>query len=197
MKRLYTTLLLFTVSAGFVFSQTTWKADPAHTRVRFSATHMLIAEVSGEFKEFEGKIVTKNEDFSDAEVTFTAMVGSLNSDNERRDGHLKSDDFFNVEKFPELKISGKISKEGDKYYLVGEMTIRDITKPIKFDVKYNGQINTRRGKKAGFKVTGTVNRFDYDMKFNGAIEAGGLIVSEEIEIIVTSELIEQVETGDN
>jgi len=85
MKRLYTTLLLFTISAGFVFSQTTWKADPAHTRVRFSATHMLIAEVSGEFKEFEGMLVTKNEDFSDAEVTFTAMVGSLNSDNERRD----------------------------------------------------------------------------------------------------------------
>jgi len=195
MKRLYTTLLLLTVSAGFVFSQTTWKADPAHTRVRFSATHMLIAEVSGEFKEFEGKIVTKNEDFSDAEVTFTAMVGSLNSDNERRDGHLKSDDFFNVEKFPELKISGKISKKGDKYYLVGEMTIRDVTKPIKFDVKYNGQVKTRSGTKAGFKVTGTVNRFDYDMKFSGVVEAGGLVVSEEIEITVTSELIEQ--TGDN
>jgi len=75
------------------------------------------------------------------------------------------------------------------------MTIRDITKSIKFDVKYNGQINTRRGKKAGFKVTGTVNRFDYDMKFSGAVEAGGLIVSEKIEITVTSELIEQ--TGDN
>ena len=195
MKKLYTTLLLFTVSAGFVFSQTTWKADPAHTRVRFSATHMLIAEVSGEFREFDGKIVSYNEDFIDAEVTFTAMVGSLDSDNERRDGHLKSDDFFNVEKFPELKISGKITKEGDKLYLVGEMTIRDITKPIKFDVKYNGQINTRRGKKVGFKVTGTVNRFDYDMKFSGAMEAGGLIVSEEIEITVTSELIEQ--TGDN
>ena len=108
MKRLYTTLLLFIISAGFVFSQTTWKADPAHTRVRFTATHMLIAEVSGEFMEFKGEIVTKNEDFSDAEVTFTAEVGSLNSDNDRRDKHLKSDDFFNVEKFPELKINGKI-----------------------------------------------------------------------------------------
>ncbi len=160
MKRLYTTLLLFTVSAGFVFSQTTWKADPAHTRIRFTATHVLIAEVSGEFREFEGKIVTKNEDFSDADVTFTAVVSSLDTDNQGRDKDLKSDNFFNAEKFPELKVSGKISKEGEKYYLVGELTIRDVTKPIKFDVKYNGQMNSRRGMKAGFKVTGTVNRFD-------------------------------------
>ena len=197
MKRLYTTLLLFTISAGFAFSQTTWNADKAHTRVRFTATHMLIAEVSGEFREFEGKIVTKNEDFSDAEVTFTAAVSSIDTDNQGRDKDLKSDNFFNAEEFPELKVSGKISKEGDKYYLVGEMTIRDVTKPIKFDLKYNGQMNSRRGMKAGFKITGTVNRFEYGMKFNRLVETGGMIVSEDIEISVTSEMVKQAESGDN
>jgi polyisoprenoid-binding protein YceI len=194
--KVYTTLLALLINAA-VFSQTTWIVDKGHSKIRFTATHMLIAEVSGVFNDFEGKIVSNNEDFGDAEVSFTAKVGSLNSDNERRDGHLKSDDFFNVEKFPELKVNGKINKEGDKYYLVGEMTIRDVIKPIKFDVKYNGQIDGRRGRKAGFKVTGMINRFDYDMKFSGALEAGGLIVSDEIEITVTSELNEQAEASDN
>ncbi len=194
--KIYTTLLALLINAA-VFAQTTWIADKAHTRVRFTATHMLIAEVSGEFREFEGKIVTKNEDFSDAEVTFTTVVSSLDTDNEGRDKDLKSDNFFNAEEFPELKVNGKITKEGDKYYLVGEMTIRDVTKPIKFDLKYNGKMNSRRGTKAGFKVTGTVNRFEYGMKFNRLVETGGMMVSEDIEISVTSEMVMQAkEEGD-
>lgn len=190
MKKLLVIAGLLIATCGY--SQTEWQLDKAHSRIRFSATHMLISEVGGKFNEFDGSVLSTNDDFSGSTVNFVAKVASLDTDNERRDTHLKSDDFFNAEAYPDIKFQGKIEKEGDNYFLVGTFTMREITRDIKFDVKYNGQVPGGRGRKAGFKITGVVNRFDYGLKWNRALEAGGLVVSEEIEITCTLELNEVV-----
>lgn len=187
------TIVLLVLLFNTAMAQTKWTLDKSHTEVKFAAPHMMISEVEGEFKDFDGTVVSTTEDFTGSEITFTAQVASVDTDNERRDNHLKSDDFFNAETYPELKFAGKIEKEGEEYFLVGDLTMRDVTKPVKFPVKYNGQISTNRGKKAGFKVTGTVNRFDYGLKFDSVTEAGGLVVGEDIDITANIELNEATE----
>ncbi len=185
---------LFIVCFSFTaWSQSNWVIDKNHSDIGFSAVHMVISEVTGEFKDFDGTVSNAPDDFNGAKVEFSAKVSSINTDNERRDNHLKGDDFFNAEQFPEVKFSGKIVKEADKHYLVGLFTMRDVTKDIKFDVKHNGTIPTRRGRKAGFKISGVVNRFDYGVKFNRALESGGLVVSEDITITCNIELNEKTE----
>lgn len=151
---------------------------------------MMISEVDGEFKEFDGSVMSEADDFDGAKVEFTANVGSVSTDNERRDNHLKSDDFFSAEKYPSVKLMGTIKKEGDSYYLVGDFTMRDVTKPIKFDVRYNGQIPGRNGRKAGFKITGMVDRFEYGLKWDRALETGGLVVGKDVQITCNVELNE-------
>lgn len=172
-------------------AQTTWTLDKNHSKIRFTAVHYVITEVEGDFREFDGTITTSSEDFDGAEVEFIAKISSIDTNNERRDKHLKSDDFFNAEKFPDLKFKGKFKKEEGKYYLIGDFTMRDITKPIKFDVKYNGTISLGdRGRKAGFKITGTIDRFEFGLKYDRVIEAVGLVVSREIGITCNLELNE-------
>ena len=191
MKRLLIIICLF--SASISYGQTQWKIDKTHSIIRFTTTHMMISEVEGKFGEFEGTIISSTDDFVGSTVSFTANVASVDTDSERRDNHLKSDDFFNAETYPEIKFTGKIILEADKYYLVGKFTIRETTKEIKFDVKYNGQIAGRRGKKAGFKVTGQINRFDYGLKWDSTLDDGGLVVGEDIMITCNLELNEVVE----
>ncbi|RKX38743.1 MAG: polyisoprenoid-binding protein [Verrucomicrobia bacterium] len=185
-------LLLFLLGAAClpVVAQTSWQLDKTHTNIRFSVTHMTISQVDGKFNDFTGSVTSHSDDFAGSEVSFTAQIASIDTDSERRDGHLKSDDFFNAEAYPELKMTGKIEKSGDKYTLVGEFTIRDVTKPIVFDVEYFGQISGKRGKKAGFKITGTIDRFDYNLKWDNALQDGGLVVSKEIGITCNVELNE-------
>lgn len=115
-----------------------WSVDKSHARIGFSATHMGILETQGRFNEFEGKVVNTGAGFEGTTVAFSAKIASINTENERRDNHLKSDVFFYAEAFPELMFSGKIEKAEKGMVLVGEMTIRDITKPIRFDVVHKG-----------------------------------------------------------
>ena len=176
---------------GGATAQTTWMIDKSHTNITFVATHMVVAEVQGNFKEFDGKVTSTSEDFNGADVEFTAKTASIFTDSENRDKHLKSDDFFNAEQFPEIKFVGKIVKEGDKYKLKGQFTMRDVTKDVSFDVSYRGSINAGRGYKAGFKINGTINRFDYGLKWNRALEAGNLVVADEIQIVCNVELNKQ------
>lgn len=182
-------LLLVT---GSVFAQTNWGLDKSHSKIGFNVTHMVVAEVEGKFNDFDAKVVSTTEDFNGADVEFTAKTASIDTDNERRDGHLKSDDFFNAEKFPEVKFKGKLVKENSKYLLKGDFTMRDVTKTVAFDVAYGGTINTGRGFKAGFKVTGVVKRFDYGLKWNAALESGNLVVAEDVQIICKIELNKEV-----
>ena len=171
---------------------TAWAVDKSHSNVNFSVTHMMMAEVDGKFKMFDGSIISKNDDFTDAQVNFTVDVNSVNTDDEKRDGHLKSDDFFNAEKFPQLKFKSTSFKkvEGKKYILEGELTIRDVTKKVKFDVTYNGTGKNPWGMTvAGFKASTVINRTDYNLKWNKTLEAGGVLVSEDVTISVNMEMV--------
>jgi polyisoprenoid-binding protein YceI len=153
---------------------------------------MVISEVEGSFKIFEGTVEHTKDDFSDAKINFSVDINSVNTDNEGRDKHLKSDDFFNAEKYPTMKFeSTSLTPAGaNKYKLTGNLTIRDITKPVVFDVSFGGIAKTQRGNKAGFKATATINRFDYNLKWSAATETGGLVASKEVAITVNVELNE-------
>ncbi len=184
---------VFILLIGFLNSnaQTKWVIDKAHSKVLFSVTHLLISEVTGEFKSFDGDIEAAKDDFSDAKINFSVDISSINTDNEQRDKHLKSDDFFNAEKFPKMTFAGKsMQKLGDnKYKLTGDLTIRDVTKQITLDVVLNGIIKDPWGNtKAGFKVTGDINRFDYNLKWNALMETGGAVVGKIVHLTVNLEL---------
>jgi polyisoprenoid-binding protein YceI len=168
-----------------------WTADKAHTSVKFSVSHLVISDVEGVFKSFDGNMESSKPDFSDAKITFTADVNSVSTDNEKRDGHLKSDDFFNAAKFPQIKfVSTSFTPLGDnKYKLSGNLSIRDVTKPVTFDVKYGGTISAMGGIRAGFKATTKIDRYDYNLKWSMATEAGGAVVGKEVEITINAEFV--------
>lgn len=179
------------------FSQTTWKVDKAHTKVGFSVSHLVITDVEGYFKDYDAQITASGDDFTKANINFTVNTNSIFTDNNDRDNHLRSDDFFNSEKYPQMTFKGKSIKKlgSDKYKLVGDFTIRDVTKQITLDVKYNGIIKDPWGNtKAGFKVTGQINRFDFNLKWNKAIETGSLVVGKEVKLIIDLELIKNQES---
>lgn len=169
-----------------------WTLDKGHSNVKFTVTHMVVSEVEGAFKTFDGTIESTKPDFSDAVVNFTVDVNSVNTDNENRDKHLKSDDFFNAEKFPQMKFQSTSFKPlgGNKYKLDGNLTIRDVTKPVSFDVTYGGSINTQRGAKIGFKANTSINRFDYNLKWDRATEAGGLVVAKDVVVSINGQFNE-------
>ena len=191
MKKLVASFLSVLV-AGAALAQGTWTQDKTHSKVGFTVTHMVVSEVEGQFKEIDVKVVSPSEDFNGADVEFTAIVASVDTESEKRDGHLKSDDFFNAEKFPQLKFKGKLAKTGDKYQLKGDLTIRDVTKPVVFDVAYAGKVKAFGGERAGFKVNGKINRFDYNLKWNKALESGSLIVADEVGVYAKLELTKVV-----
>lgn len=192
MKSIKLLWVIALVAVTAINAQTTiWKFDPAHTQIKFTVTHLVISEVTGYFKKFDGKITTKGDDFSTANIEFTADVNSINTDNGMRDNHLKSDDFFNAEKFPQLKfVSKSIVKVGDnKFRLIGDLTIRDFTKPVTLDLTYNGIATMMGSTHAGFKLVGKINRFDFGLKWNALIETGGAVVGKEVTITCDVDLM--------
>ncbi len=191
MKKILTLAIAVTSTAG-VQAQT-WTIDNAHSQVLFTVSHLVISEVTGNFKSFSGNITSTKPDFSDASVAFTIDVNSINTDNEMRDTHLKSDDFFNAEKFPKITFKGNGLKKisGNKYQITGQLTIRDITKTVTFDVTYSGTAKDGYGNtKAGFKIRGEINRFDYNLKWNALTEAGGVTVGETVEFVSNLQLVQ-------
>jgi polyisoprenoid-binding protein YceI len=192
MKRIYTlAIVAIAVLANLSTSaQTKWTVDKGHSNVKFAVTHMVVSEMEGTFKVFDGTLEHNKPDFSDAKVNFAIDVASVNTDNERRDGHLKGDDFFNVEKFPKMTFASTSVKVlgNNKYEMAGNLTIRDVTKPVVFQVSHGGVLTTSRGAKAGFKATTTINRFDYNLKWDRATETGGLVVSKDVTITVNVEM---------
>jgi polyisoprenoid-binding protein YceI len=142
--------------------------------------------VDGTFKTFDGTMESSQADFSDAKISFTADVASINTDNEQRDNHLKSDDFFNAAKYPQIKFvsTSFVPLGNNKYKLNGTLTIRDITRQITFDVNYGGTVTAMGGTHVGFKATSKIDRFDYNLKWNKATEAGNMVVGKEVEITI-------------
>jgi polyisoprenoid-binding protein YceI len=167
-----------------------WTLDKLHSNVRFTVSHMIVAETEGTFKIFDGTVEHTKADWSDAKIEFTVDVNSINTDNKYRDEHLISDDFFNAEKYPKMTFSSTSFKPlgNNNYELKGNLTIREITKPVKFDVKFGGITAGSKIDKAGFKATTTINRFDYNLKWNKLTEAGGAMVGKDVEITVRVEL---------
>ena len=184
-------LAILLLSSGSLMAQATkWTVDKTHSNIKFAVTHMVVSTVEGNFKNFDGTVENSKPDFSDAVVNFTVDVTSVNTESEMRDNHLKGDDFFNSVKYPQMTFKSTSVKSlgGNKYQLNGNLTIRDVTKPVTFDVTYGGTVKTQMGTKAGFKAKTTINRFDYNLKWNNALEAGSLVVDKEVEIAINLEL---------
>ena len=187
---MHLSLLALLFSSGIV-AQTKWTVDKVHSHVKFSVSHMVVSEVEGSFKGFDGTIVASKENLTDAVINFTVDVASVSTDNVNRDNHLKSDDFFNAEKFPKMTFVSKSMTlvGGNKYKLVGDLTMRDVTKTVEFDVTYGGKIQTNDGGyKSGFKARATIDRTNFGVNFTGMLKAGGLAVGNDVEIIVNVEM---------
>lgn len=173
---------------------TKWKIDPAHSEIQFKVRHLMVTNVTGYFRKFDLNVETETDDFNTAKkIEFTADLDSIETNNEQRDTHLKSDDFFNAEKFKQLKFVGKqYSSSGDEATLTGDLTIRDVTRPIKLNVEYGGSVVDPYGQaKAGFTVTGKISRKDYGLVWNAVTEAGQVVVSDEIRIHCEIQLVKQ------
>lgn len=184
-------LMLGLLISGSMLAQSTWTIDKVHSKIGFSVSHMVVSETEGSFKDYTGSVVSKTDDFSGAEVSFTAKVASIDTENERRDGHLKSADFFDAEKFPEISFKGNLVKEGTKYKLKGDFTMKGVTKKVEFDVTYGGKIDTGRGEKAGFKVLGVINRQDYGVNWANKLASGEMVVGDDVSLNIKIELDKQ------
>lgn len=169
-------------------AKTQWAIDPTHSEILFKVKHMVISTVTGQFESFTGTAESEGDSFEGASVTFEADTDSINTRNKDRDAHLKSDDFFNAEQYPKITFKSKsFTKVGDdSYKLVGDLTIRDVTKEVALDVEYGGTIdNDGYGNvKAGFEATGKINRKEFGLRWNGATEAGQIIVSDEVKLLL-------------
>jgi polyisoprenoid-binding protein YceI len=172
---------------------TNWILDPSHSKVEFKVKHMMISNVSGHFNRFDAQVETEGEDFMTAKVVFTADIDSIDTGSEQRDGHLKSVDFFDAANFPQLKFVPtkyeNVDNDGD-YEVYGDLTIRGITKPVKLDVEFGGVIKDPWGAtRAGFTVTGKINRKDFGLTWSGVTETGSLVVSDEVRLHVDLEFV--------
>ncbi len=163
-----------------------WKLDASHSEVGFTVRHMVVSKVSGQFTEFDGVITgfdgTK---LAGGAVTITAKSASINTDNADRDKHLKSPDFFAVEEHPELKFVSTevVPGEGNRFQLVGDLTIRGVTKPVTFDCEFNGLVTDPWGNtRAAFSAAAEINRQDFGVSWSKSLDAGGLVVSDNVQI---------------
>lgn len=192
MKKLLFTLLALAPLA--LFAQTnTWKLDGTHSAVKFDVTHLVISSVEGRFNKFDGTLTASKPDFTDAQIAVNVDVNSINTDDEKRDGHLKSADFFDAAKYPGMTFKSTSFKKvsGNKYVLEGDLTIKGVTKKAKFDVTYGGSVKDPWGNnRAGFKATATINRFDYDLKWSAATETGGMVVDKIVNVTLTLEFVQ-------
>ncbi len=185
-------VLTFTFSA---FAQSTeWKIDKAHTNVGFTVTHLVISDVTGRFNEVDGSIKSSDEDFDGAQVSIIIQTASIYTDNEKRDNHLRSGDFFNAEKNPEITFkSTSFKKIGDeKYEITGNLSMNGVTHEVVLDATLKGIIKDPwGGTRAGFKATTSVDRYNYNLTYNKALEAGGFLIGKTVDIEINLELIKK------
>lgn len=192
-QRIIVTLVaLFLLAVGV--SADTWHADAAHSSVNFTVTHMVISTVNGKFDSFEGTLDWDGNDVTTGIVEFTIQTSSVDTDNEKRDGHLSSPDFFDVAQYPTItfKSTKVIPGDGKNFQLVGDMTMHGVTKPVTFDCTYNGSIPFMKTVKAGFSAKATINRKDFGVSWSRALDGGGLVVSDEVEIDLALEFNKEV-----
>lgn len=169
--------------------KTKWAIDPTHSEVGFKVKHMMISTVKGHFEEFEGHIEAESDDFKNASIEVNIKTASINTKNADRDGHLKSADFFNAEEFENITFK---SNTFDGNTLKGELTIKGITKEVELDVDFNGVAVDPYGQtKAGFEISGEINRQDFGLTWSAVTEAGNIVVSDKVKLTIDAQLTKQ------
>jgi polyisoprenoid-binding protein YceI len=171
---------------------TKWTIDSTHSEIGFKVKHMMFTNVSGKFDSYEATIITDGDNFENASIEFSADINSINSNNADRDNHLKSGDFFDVENHPKLTFKAtSFTKKGDDFELVGDLTLRGVTKPVKLEAEFSGLMKDPWGNtKAGLNISGKINRKDWGLNWNSALEAGGVLVGEEVRLNIELQLIQ-------
>ncbi|CAM3870818.1 YceI family protein [Aquirufa aurantiipilula] len=170
----------------------TWALDPTHSEIQFKVKHLMITNVTGGFTDFNVNAESSDESFTDAKISFTAKAASITTGNEQRDAHLASADFFEADKFESITFNstGIEKSSNDEFNLLGNLTIKDVTKPVKIHVEFGGVAKDPWGNlKAGFTINTKINRTDFGLNWNAALETGGVLVSEEIKIAGEIQLV--------
>lgn len=172
---------------------TTWTLDPTHSELQFKVKHLMITTVTGSLNVLTASLTSESDDFENAQVKFEADTASIDTGNNDRDNHLKSGDFFNADEFPKVSfVSTSFTKDGGDYSLKGDLTIKDVTKPVKLAVEFGGIATDPWGNtKAGFTISGKINRTDFGLNWNAALETGGVMVSEEVKILGELQFVKQ------
>lgn len=171
-----------------------WSIDPTHSEIHFKVKHMMVSTVTGAFNTFEGSATSTSDDFTNAEINFSADIDSIDTRNEQRDAHLKSDDFFNAAEYPKLTFQSKLfTKKADgDYELTGTLTIRGNAKEVTLNVEYNGTAVDPYGQtKAGFELTGKISRKEFGLQWNAVTEAGSIVVSDQVRLAMNIQLVKQ------
>lgn len=174
--------------------KTKWVLDPTHSELTFKVKHLMISNVKGEFRKFDATVLSDGEDFSNAEVSATIEAASVDTNNEDRDNHLRSDDFFGADEHPQLTFeSTDLSKlDEDNYRLKGLLQIKGVKNEITLDVDFGGLMTDPYGnKKAGFTANGKINRKDWGLNWNAALETGGVLVSDEVRLSAEVQLMQE------
>ncbi|WP_299366170.1 YceI family protein [Winogradskyella sp.] len=170
-------------------TKTTWNVDNAHSEIGFKVKHMMISTVSGHFEDFTASVETETEDFNNAQFSFSAKVNSINTKNNDRDNHLRSEDFFNVSAFPEMTFTSK-SFDGSK--IIGNLTIKDVTKEVTLNTDFNGLAVDPYGQtKAGFEISGSISRKEFGLTWNAVTEAGSVVVGDTIKLVIELQFIKK------
>jgi len=175
-------------------ANTKWQIDTTHSEVQFKVKHMMISTVTGYFNSFDASVETDGDDFTTAKVNFNADLSSISTNNEQRDAHLKSADFFDADNHPQVKfVSSKLEKIDDEHYILhGDLTIRGTTKPVELKVEFGGIAADPWGNtRAGFTLDGKINRKDFGLNWSAITEAGGIVVSDEVRLHANAEFIRQ------
>jgi polyisoprenoid-binding protein YceI len=174
--------------------KTIWGVDPTHSEVQFKIKHLVISTVTGDFSDFSASIESNNEDFDGASAKFEAKIASISTKNADRDAHLKSADFFDAEKFPTLSFeSSRFVKVGsNEYEVLGNLTLKGITKEIRLKAEFGGIMDDFYGnRKAGFEIEGKINRQDFGLTWGAITEAGGVVVSDEVRLLLNIQFVKQ------
>ena len=173
--------------------KTNWLIDPMHSEVHFKVKHLVISTVTGTFKSFEGSLETSSVDFEDASIQFSMDVNSIDTNQEQRDVHLKSADFFDADQFPKISFkSTSFKKDGDDYALIGDLTIKNVTKQVTLNVEFGGVATDFYGNdKAGFEVSGKISRKEFGLTWDGITEAGAIVVGDDIKLSMNIQLGKQ------
>lgn len=161
-----------------------WNVDASHSSLGFSVKHMMVSKVRGSFTDFTADVEAEETDLTGANIAFTIKVASINTGSEDRDNHLRSADFFDAETYPEIKfIANNISKKGEDYEIAGDLTIKDVTKPVVFEAEYGGKGTNPWGVEVvAFEAETKINREDFGLTWNAALETGGVLVGKDIKI---------------